>query len=181
MSRSNHTKKKIRPPPPPPPPPKRLFLGYKSTSTGGDSDSREPYSCRSPQHTEVTFTSLTRVSGTFFGHNINVSDEVYAAEVVYLVVVRYSDGDSFGTSYGNWTVWEATASEEEALKVAKSIEDGTLVKKYEEGVRKGTATYMSIPWNGYFSHLEGVEIHSFRVADSVSQEDTESRISIHRH
>ena len=93
-----------------PPPQKMLYLGYTSTSTGGEAESNEQWASHSPRYIKVKFTSLSRESGTFFGHNIVVTDEVYAADEVYLIVVRYQDGDTFGTSHGNWTVWAATAS-----------------------------------------------------------------------
>lgn len=176
-------KKKLAPTSPPSPPPQKcLYLGYKSSSTGGVRESDEPFSCRSPTYVSVTFTSLSRESATFFGHNIYVTDEVYDAKEVYLVVVRYSDGDSFGTSYGNWTVWAATASEDEALKIAASIEDGSLVREAEAGRKKNPKdpkVWVSIPWDGHFSSLEGVEIHSFRVTQGGSE--SSSRTSIHRH
>lgn len=180
MRRSNDTKKKAksmeRQHPPPRPPGKRLYLGYKTSSTGGQQESDEPYSSRSPQHIEVTFTSLSRESGTFFGHNIEVTDEVYAADEVFIVVVRYRDGDTFGTSYGNWTVWAATATEAEAVKIAGSITDGSLVREAEKA--KGGAYF---PWNGYFNSLEGVEVHGFRVAAKPPEDTSESQITVFRH
>ena len=96
---------------------------------------------------------------------------MYAAETVYLVVVRYGDGDTFGHTYGNWTVFAATASEEEALKIGESIEDGSLVKKKPGYYR----------WTAYFNSLESVEIHAFRVRDAAPTSTTPSRISIRRH
>lgn len=167
-------------PEPPPPLPKRLYLGYKTTSSGGKRESKAPYSSRSPQYIEVTFTSLSRESGTFFAHDIEVSDEVYAAEEVFLVVVRYRDGDSFGTSYGNWTVFAAVATEEEALKISKSIEDGSLAKAVEADQKKGVYN-THLQWVGYFSNLEGVEIHSFRVAQKPPDDNVSPKVSIHRH
>ena len=176
MSRDNHTKKKVKPQPPPPPQ-KRLYLSYKTSSSGGERESDEPYSCRSPQYIEVTFTALSKESGSFFGHNIEVTDEVYAADEVFLVVVRYRDGDTFGTSHGNWTVWAATASEADALKIAETIEDGSLEKERS----KANRGYSGLPWTGYFCGLEGVEVHGFRVAAKPPEDNTSPMVSIHRH
>lgn len=175
MSGTNHTKKKAKTVPPPPPP-KRLYLGYKTSSSGGQQESDEPYSSRSPEYIEVTFTSLSRESGTFFGHNIEVTDEVYAADEVYLVVVRYRDGDSFGSSHGNWTVWAAVATEAEAIKIAGSITDGSLVKEEEKA--KGRVYF---PWTGYFNGLEGVEVHGFRVATKPPEDTSEFGVTVFRH
>lgn len=153
-----------------PPPQKELYLSYKETHTGGESESDEQWSSRSPSYTEVTFTGLSRVkddSGFFPSHRaLYVDDDVYAAEEVYLVVYRYQDGDTFGTSHGNWGVYAVVKSEEEALKIGVDIESGTLHKdgKY-------------LPWEGYFSSLEGIEIHSFRVGNTPRS----GNVSIHRH
>lgn len=174
MRRSNDTKKKAKSAalshPPAPPPGKRLYLGYKTSSSGGQQESDEPYSCRSPEYITVTFTSLSRESGTFFGHNIEVADEVF------IVVVRYRDGDSFGSSHGNWTVWAATATEAEAIKIAGSITDGSLVKEEEKA--KGRVYF---PWTGYFNGLEGVEVHGFRVATKPPEDTSEFGVTVFRH
>lgn len=183
MRRSNDTKKKAKSAalsrPPPPPPGKRLYLGYKTSSSGGQRESDEPYSCRSPEYITVTFTSLSRESGTFFGHNIEVTDEVYAADEVFIVVVRYRDGDSFGSSHGNWTVWAATATEAEAVKIAESITDGSLVKEAEKA--KGNGGWVSFPWTGHFNGLEGVEVHGFRVAAKPPEDKSEFGVTVFRH
>jgi len=184
MRRSNDTKKKAksmeRQHPHAPPPGKRLYLGYTTTSSGGERESDEPYSSRSPQYIEVKFTSLTRQSGTFFAHDIEVSDEVHAADEVFLVVVRYQDGDSFGTSHGNWTVFKAVTSEAEATEIAGSIEDGSLAKAVEADQKRGVYN-TCLQWVGYFNSLEGVEIHSFRVAEKPFSDNVSPKVSIHRH
>jgi len=164
----------------PSPQPKRLYLGYTSTSSGGEPESEEPYSSRSPTYITVTFTSLSRESGTFFVHDIKVSDEVYEADEVFLVVVRYQDGNSFGTSHGNWDVFDAVATEDEAIKIAKSIEDGSLVKAVEADQKKGIY-HRYILWTGYFNSLEGVEIHSFKVAQKPPDDEVSPKVTIHRH
>jgi hypothetical protein len=141
---------------------KMLYLSYDETRRGGACTSRDPYSLREDAHTEVVFNGLSRDKddSTFFpsAREIEVTDEVYAADEVYLVVVRYQDGDIFGTSYGNWGIWAVVASEAEALRLAEEV------KKPVQRPKPGDPYRF---WEGYFSHLEGVEIHSFRVGTSA--------------
>jgi hypothetical protein len=150
------SKKKLQTPPPLQ---KCLYLSYNERHSGGESLSDEQWSSRADAHTEVTFTGVGREKDekNFFPstREIPVTDEVFAADTVYLVVYRYQDGDTFGTSYGNWGIWLVTTNEEEALKAGADIESGALSKK---------GAYL--PWEGYFSGLENVEIHSFRVGKS---------------
>ena len=173
---SKRTKKTFLPPPAEtelPPPEKKLYLGYSTHSTGGEPESDEQWSSRSPQYINVTFNTLTRESGTFFGHDITVSDEVYNADEVFLVIVRYQTGDTFGTSYGNWTVWAAVTSADEAEKISDDITSGALEKARE----KDPSKYVYLPWVGYFESLEGVEIHSFRVGNIPAS----SKVAHFRH
>jgi len=107
-------------PPPPEPKPKYLYLSYEETSTGGDyadGEEGDSFRNRSPRNTTVSFTALSRVQdkGTFFPSCscVEVSDDVYAAERVFLVIYRHRDGDTFGTSHGNWGVWASVKTEEE--------------------------------------------------------------------
>ena len=139
--------------------PKYFYLKYKESRSGGESESSEPYSCRSPEYIEVTFQSLSREKGDdFFPYTVEVDEDTYGHDTVFLVVVRYQDGDSFGSSHGNWMVWRTVSSEEEALKIQASIKDGSL--------DKDKTTYR--PWTGYFNNLEDVEIHGFRVGSHSS-------------
>jgi hypothetical protein len=67
---------------------------------------------------------------------------------VYVVIVRYSTGDTFSRTNGQWLVIGAYLDKEKAEAICKSIEDNT----YEE-------THQ--PWQGYFEFLEGVDAHEF--------------------
>ncbi len=71
----------------------------------------------------------------------------YVGKDVYVLVVRYKDGCTFGHSHGNWYVEGAYTDENEVSKIEDQINKG----KY-----KGDD-----PWTGYFACLEYVEIHRF--------------------
>lgn len=69
---------------------------------------------------------------------------------VHIVVVRYKDGDTFGTSHGNFYIEGVYATYDEAYNVSEAIYN----KTYKGG------EYNYVPWEGYFSSLEDVEIHT---------------------
>jgi hypothetical protein len=68
-------------------------------------------------------------------------------KVVFLVVVRYEDGDTFGSCYGNFHFYSIRATEKEAEKDKAIIETP----------RGENDDYR--PWDGYFERLEEVEIY----------------------
>ncbi len=129
---------------------KKLYLSYEE-------DSREEYSGDADfqyqtRYKNVQFTGVAKESIGFFGHDFEVSDDLFEAQEIFLVIPRYQDGGSFGTTHGQWEVWAAVGTEEEALKIEADIRSGALSKK---------GAYL--PWVGYFASLEDVEVHCFRV------------------
>lgn len=70
-------------------------------------------------------------------------------EYLFVLIVRYQDGDTFGYTSGYWRVEGIYLSTSEADKIKQKIVSGKY-KKYE-------------PWNGYFAHLENIEIHRIRL------------------
>ena len=71
---------------------------------------------------------------------------------VWLVIVRYTDGGTFGTTSGNWVVKGVFKSSDlaKASALAKSIKDDTYVPAEKYG-------YME--WKGFFNKLDDVELH----------------------
>lgn len=127
-----------------------LVLHYKENVSGGEiCEGQENSDWPDHEDSYVEFELL-------FISNINSNnysgqyDIIYCdfnhsdIDKVYLVVVRYTDGDTFGTTRGNWYIESACKTEEEALKIGESIEDGSY-KGYK-------------PWEGFFSGFESVEV-----------------------
>ncbi len=105
-------------------------------------------------------------------HSYIVPDEVYNASNIYVVVVTYSSGDSFGRSEGNIALAFATENPEEAIAAKKAIEDEQdfdsrwsdnkpnkediwSVKFDKHPKRLETSNYV---WGGYFERVESVNI-----------------------
>lgn len=70
-------------------------------------------------------------------------------QTVYIVLVRYTDGDSFSCIHGCWYIVKICQGKEEAEEIAQSINKGTHI---------GYG-----PWKGYFADLESCEVVSMVV------------------
>lgn len=143
-----------------------LHLHYKQVYSGGYPVEEEegPFVDREPTYVDLALLQLYRdhedwTPGT--DRAVPVTEEVWNAPCVYLVVPRYRDGDTFGTTHGLWTVTAITTTLEEAKKikaeVLKNANDDSYEVPWED------------PWNGYFSKLESVEIHEMKVEGKADQ------------
>jgi len=107
----------------------------------------------------------------FTSHQVN--EEVYNAQYLYVVVVTYSSGDSFGRSEGNLAIAFVTENSDEAIKCRDAILEqeeyenrysfrdksgkkpkwDDAFKDHPKSVCKGYS-----PWSGYFEHVSDVDI-----------------------
>ena len=116
---------------------------YNETSTGGERESDEPYSNRAPCYISTTFTSISLNAPKWESYKtIQAPRELANYSTLYLVVVKYSDGDTFGTTYGYTELWSLHASMKEA----------------EQAVEELPASNGYKAWTGYFARLEDIII-----------------------
>lgn len=148
-----------------------LYISTTEDSHGGEPESDEEWCHHSDVVKSVSFDSVSRNPQGFWGcgSGFEVSPEVYEAEKVFLVIVRYYDGGTFGRTTGNWEVMGSFLTEQEALSMADSIEDGTMEKNSKQPY--------SLPWVGYFNGLEGVEVHCFTILDATGNKSR--RVTYH--
>lgn len=147
-----------------------LYLKYHSSAEGGEpinSDDKWP-----DYHTvykSFTPTSL-HISQQSWQETIETLVEPEVGKRVYVMVVRYSDGDTFGHSEGNWGVIGAFDNEKEVYMLKKAIEYfGVLDKEdsYDTAYnyvvaafrQSGLPSHVHPTWLGYFNELELVEVH----------------------
>lgn len=139
--------------------PLRLWFNFTQSAYGGEAMSEEQFADRTDEYREVSFHGCFRngPDGLMFDNtSVEVSKHVYDAEKVLLVVVRFQDGDTFGTSYGNWEIVDVVLTMGEAEEIRRNIDAGEYTHK--NGYN---------PWEGYFNQLEAVEIHEFAVQEQV--------------
>lgn len=130
----------------------RLYLEYNEKRTGGEPLSEGPYSEHADEFIEVSFIRLHKEPSNlhFFRHSIEVDQRILDANLkqVYLAVVIYSTGSTFGYTEGAWYVVGVAptyAIAEAMLGEALSEEN-----KYK-------------PWDGYFEKFMRTEIHKLDV------------------
>jgi hypothetical protein len=145
-----------------------LYLHTTESSTGGEPENDEKWCHHSDILKAVSFNSVSRSNNSFWGcaQSFDVTEEVFKADQVFLVIVRYYDGGTFGRTCGNYNVQGSFLTEKEALDFAESIENGTYQKEAEKARKKSKSNFFGgpyMPWVGYFSGLEGVEVHCFTV------------------
>jgi len=76
---------------------------------------------------------------------LSIEDKLYKLSHLYLVIVRYTDGGTFGCVNGYWKIIDVVQSNKEAEQLKQSVFNNTY-SKYK-------------PWKGYFASLDDVEIH----------------------
>lgn len=74
---------------------------------------------------------------------------------VFLTLVTYYDGDTFGSTSGYVSIAGVSASREEAEEIEKSIRDCTYREKYD-----GFCS-----WNRYFAGVEDISVESFELQE----------------
>ena len=102
---------------------------------------------------EVTGVYSTKPDSTVY-YEERVLDSKNQPEEVYVVIVRYSTGSTFGHSDGRGHIVGVYESEEKAKEVSEKINTGKFKGKYGY-----------TPWTGYFERLEGVEIDCFDIKE----------------
>lgn len=137
--------------------PKRLYVEYNESETGGEKeDPDDRWSSRADTIKEVEFIRLHRETpkNRFFYDSIEVSNEdLLKLDTLYLAVVRYSTGDTFGRTEGAWALVGVAPT----YKIAEMmLEEAT--KPTEKGDYRNYR-----PWEGYFERLTDTEIHKLDV------------------
>jgi hypothetical protein len=133
-----------------------LTVHYNYSSEGGEALTNEEWSDRSPEYITTEFLGAYYFYTDSFKNKITCKDFEISfnpenVDSVYLVIVKYSDGDTFGTTFGLWDVPLITVSEKSAEICVKQI-------------RKQTGRFKKDayqPWQGYFSRLEDVSVVKF--------------------
>lgn len=133
----------------------KVFMTYEESRSGGEAkDLDNRWSDREDEVIEFSPISLyAAAQGNYWVETIEVEFDPakYIGEKIDVVVVRYSDGDTFGQTIGHWNVVGAWPAEtNEADNIVKAIEMDKYVGDY-------------LPWNGYFAHRGNVELHTFRL------------------
>lgn len=144
-----------------------LYVDKTTLSEGKSSRKRYGSWWKDSTH---TFHGLVSDIGktTSFGYEmVTTSADAKPGDLLYLLWVEYSTGDSFGTSRGNFCEVGVYDDEEKAKHIASLIRDDCKIKKDEptilvdmDGVNVSTTT-----WKGYFERLQDVHIELLELTE----------------
>lgn len=131
-----------------------LLVGYKEGHLSGGQaiDPEDRWSSHEDEyrHFEIEGVWLDRENSPWMVESVDVNFEPQKGQFVYVLVVIYSSGGTFGRNYGNGCIVGVYKTPEEAAEVEKTIYDKTYPQEYP-------------PWVGYFESLEDVKIECERV------------------
>lgn len=147
--------------------PNYLYLVYREECHGGEvcaGQENDSWPNHEPSYTEFEPTILTR-KPTDWCHEIEVTKDLLSAEKLYMLVVLYQSGGTFGCSHGNWKVLGLFQTIEEAEAEQKKVSSPDF-KGYK-------------PWEGYFERLESFDIHALSVVDKCEANIKEYRYFDH--
>lgn len=119
---------------------------------------------RDTEDVEIEFQGVYRSAEELFSskslvslrNKVEVTEKTFKSDEVYLVSVRFTDGDTFGRREGAWYLEGIYSTPEQAAEVEKAIREKTY-----EGYK---------PWEGYFETLQDVEIHKLLVEENYPEE-----------
>ena len=132
----------------------QLFLYYSESRSGGEiceGQEKDDWPSYETAYIELAIIGLFRDRQTIKGYCevIDVDDELIKAEKLYLALIRYGDGDTFGNSEGHTAFLGVAVTREDAQKLI------------DEALNDKSDTYR--PWTGYFNTLEGSDVVPLRV------------------
>ena len=149
----------------------KIYMTYRESREGGEvckGDEDRSYPNHEDNHIEFEPLSLSTKAGNWVESiDVDFNPETYIGKDLHLVVVRYSSGDTFGSTYGNWTVIGVFTNHEDARKEEKDIRNNTgkWATEYKNNTGKWATEYK--PWEGYFERFESVEIDTFELSDKI--------------
>jgi len=96
-----------------------------------------------------------------YNESVDVEFEPVTGAEVFLVVVTYSSGDTFGSSSGKVSIVGCYEEESQADSIASDIRADDNNTDHFGDNKKGKKERFTgyKPWTGYFEGLEGVEVH----------------------
>lgn len=137
--------------------PVRLYIEYNSTESGGEPDDpTDRWTSHADTIKEVEFIRLHRQQPQhrFFYDSIEVSNpDLVKLDKLYLAVVRYSTGSTFGHTEGEWFIVGVAPTYQIAEEMLKEATKPSVKGDYRN--------YK--PWEGYFESLTDTEIHTMEV------------------
>lgn len=148
----------------------KLRLNFVGSSSGGTPETNEQWPHREDEIHNYTLDSVNLEDGkseyTFDSKEVTVDFKVENGDTVYVLLVTYEDGDTFGRSYGNIHIVGVYVTEKEAIKVRDDIDyDEQHLDRNALFSKKTKRRFKGDPsWRGYFERFTSAEIFEMVVA-----------------
>lgn len=135
-----------------------LYLTYSESRSGGDiypgmeNDSWPDYQDEFIDFSPESLYLDEQDVSSWRKETIKIDEDVSRGDIVFLVIVRYGDGGTFGRTLGYWQIFGATKDGDKARELSRAIPNGdwkssSILSEYSYDV-----------WSGYFSSFEGVDV-----------------------
>ncbi len=125
-----------------------VWVGYEDIHiSGGEADEPgEQWTSHSTEYKDFRVNEVSLKSGPGWNNRQVITDsELRAGDEVFVIVVRYSTGDTFSHSTGNGTIVAVHPDKSGAQKEVDLIHSEKHPSHYT--------------WGGYFETLEEIEVH----------------------
>jgi hypothetical protein len=146
---------------------------YTSISGGGICEGQEDcaYPNRDPEYKEHEVYGVFRGDDargwSRYSDRVDVSFDPHNETEVFVVIVTYSSGSTFGSTYGNVSIVGIYNDSDEADAIANDIraDDRDADQDYRRSLKKTRKERFTgyKAWTGYFERFEGVEVHRFKL------------------
>lgn len=143
----------------------KVYIDFDSYREGGEPESDEAYSNRSPEYISLDINDVCIKSVEAFGESVDTLFTPRKGMPVYLVTVRYCTGDTFGYTSGNYKFIACYDNPEDAHSLAKEIQENYDSDNGKYSF-KPTTPYTESEvycgtWTGYFERLEDIRVDYF--------------------
>jgi len=147
---------------------KTVYIDFDSYSEGGEAESDEAYSNRSPEYISLTINGVHKTSVEAFGESVKTLFNPRKGMKVWLVTVRYTTGDTFGHSSGNYKFIACYDNGEDAESLAQEINANSKDRGGYQYSFKPKTPYVEDElycgaWTGYFESLDNVQVDGFTI------------------
>lgn len=139
---------------------RNVYIAYSSYSTVSrepDPDDAWDRGCYD-EHLEVHGATWSPPKTPYVDvETVELQDNQKTPRAVHAVLIRYTDGDTFGSTSG-YHEWGGLYT---SLKKAKEVADH--IRTYGDYPREDTFSGKWVVWRGYFAKLDSVEVCTLKV------------------
>lgn len=152
-----------------------IYLTYNEYRSGGEPDDpSDRWTSHADEIIEFHPTGLFTQKCSFQETlSVPFVPSEHVDKPIYVVVVRYYDGSTFGRICGLWKVVGAFTDNDGVKAALKAVNEGKNSQEVAERIAPFVCEDYFGAWFGYFSGFEGVEVHelTLKAVNPLSDDD----------